>query len=182
MKSNKKQTQKNISNISNMSNMSNMSNDETLKYILDEAENITLDDLDFDNLIKDQKHMLCDIRNILNMNKKDGEQNNTKCSAENLKTDDKLSKMIDIYKKKNILSNKPTLSHNKVKSTKTRKPSVKRVPRKSPKAKSPKAQSPKKQSPKSKSQYKKISFKKTNMFIKDPHIKNMFIIKGGKKM
>jgi len=161
MKSNKKQTQKNVFN------MSNTNNDETLKYILDEAENITLDDLDFDNLIKDQKNMLCDIRNILNMNKKDGEQANTKCNAENLKTDNKLNKIIDMYKQKTVLSNKPTLNYNKVKSTKSRKLTVKRGPRKSPK---------------DKSQYKKLSFKKTNMFVKDPHIKNMFIIKGGEQM
>ena len=44
-------------------NINNIDNDLTM--ILKKADNVTLDDIEFDKLFKEQKHILCDIRNIL---------------------------------------------------------------------------------------------------------------------
>ena len=82
---------------SNKSNKSNKSTNDDLLMLLNEAENITLDDLEFDNILKEQGQILCNINNIISGTKNE----NPVCNIANLKTDSKFKKILSrVIKKK----------------------------------------------------------------------------------
>ena len=69
-----------------------------LLMLLNEADHITLDDLEFDNILKEQSKILCNINEILNFenNKgKNGKLNvNPVCDISNLNKDSKFTKIL----------------------------------------------------------------------------------------
>jgi hypothetical protein len=83
-----------------------------LKIILNEADKITMNQLEFDTIFKEQSKILCDIKTLLNNEKKG---TITKCNIIG-KNDNKFNKLLDMYKKK--------YSRNTIYSTPTKKTKV----------------------------------------------------------
>ena len=77
-------------------------NDDIL-MLLKEAEHITLDDLNFDNILKEQKQILCNINDILKKENKDisklsSNKQQLSCNIDNLKNDTKFKNILSKYK------------------------------------------------------------------------------------
>lgn len=91
--------------------MSRQKIDKTLHKILTEADNITLDNNEFDKILNEQNAILCDINNILDKTKP---EENKICKKIITKSDYKLNKMIDeFYKMHNIKKPISTLTKKK---------------------------------------------------------------------
>jgi len=100
-------------------------NDDLL-MLLNEAENITLQDLEFDNILKEQGKIICNINNILSGTTKD---KNTVCNIGNSLKDTKFKKILSrITKKKdstNVKENSLKHTLKKHKKHKSRKHTLK---------------------------------------------------------
>ena len=86
--------------------------DNNLKFILDEADKITLDDIEFDNILKEQSSILCDIKQILH-NESKNKNSEFICDISNIKNDNKFKKMIKDYTT-NISSNTSSSSTSRI--------------------------------------------------------------------
>ena len=91
--------------LKNSKDKNNKKYNDDLLMLLNEADHITLDDLEFDNILKEQSKILCNINHILTVehNKgKNGKINeNPVCNIKNLNKDSKFKKIIsDIENKK----------------------------------------------------------------------------------
>jgi len=91
-----------------------------LVLLLNEADKITLNDLDFDTILKEQSTMLCNINNIISKEGKvkgqfdsKNKDNNPLCNIVKLNNDSKFKNMLSKYKKK------LNTSINKIKTKKT---------------------------------------------------------------
>ena len=89
--------------LSKLESQSQKTYNNSLKFILDEADKITLDDIEFDNILKEQSSILCDIKQILHNESKNKNSEFT-CNISNIKNDNKFKKMIKDYTN-NISSN-----------------------------------------------------------------------------
>ena len=78
----------------------NKNTSKDLLMLLDEADKITLDDLEFDFILKEQTKILCDINDILNKENNIKTKSNKICNIEHLKTDTKFKEMLTNYNKK----------------------------------------------------------------------------------
>ena len=83
-----KNNKKNISKDTNI----NKYNDDIL-MLLKEADKITLDDVEFDNILKEETKILCNINNILNEEKGIKDENKI-CNISHLTRDSKFKEMI----------------------------------------------------------------------------------------
>lgn len=86
-----------------MSKKSKTIRNDDILILLKEAKHITLDDLNFDNILKEQKQILCNINTILKKENKDiSELSNstqqTSCNINNLKNDTKFKNILSKYK------------------------------------------------------------------------------------
>jgi len=133
-KNNSKDSKDSKSSKSSLDSKINGSLDNNLKTILDEADKITMNELEFDTIFKEQSKILCDIKTLLT-NEKNGTI--TKCNIIG-KNDNNFKQLLNVYKKKysrnNIYStltkkNKP---HRKSKSSKPHRKS--RISRKTSKS------------------------------------------------
>ena len=93
-----------------------------LTTILAEAENITLDDLEFDNILKEQSQILCDIKSILHNQNNDKNKETFKCNISNLKKDIKFKSMI-----RNFVVKKKTKIKQKIRTKSITKPKTKTI-------------------------------------------------------
>jgi hypothetical protein len=84
--------------LKNSKDKNNKKYNDDLLMLLNEADHITLDDLEFDNILKEQSKILCNINHILTVehNKgKNGKINeNPVCNITNLNKDSKFKKII----------------------------------------------------------------------------------------
>jgi len=71
--------------------------EQNIEEILKEADKITIDDLEFDNIIKEQPQMICNINKMLNIKK--GKTDTTKCNIKNIKNDKELKLLIKDFDK-----------------------------------------------------------------------------------
>jgi hypothetical protein len=84
----------------------NTASNQDLKLILDEADKITLTDLEFDKIFKEQTKILCDIKTILEEEKHKQISPNSigksmgKCNIAALHNDSKFKTLLSNYKKK----------------------------------------------------------------------------------
>ena len=96
--------------------------DKNIEEILTEADKITIDDLEFDNIIKEQPQMICNINKMLNIKK--GKTDTTKCNIKNIKNDKELKLLIKDfdknYKKFGTKSLKHITKSEKKKKTKSK--------------------------------------------------------------
>lgn len=84
--------------------MSDKKIDESLKQILNEADKITLNDKEFDNILNEQNEILCNMNHILDKTPKDKRI----CNKVITKGDKQLNKMIDeFYKMHNLKKPSP---------------------------------------------------------------------------
>ncbi len=104
--------------------MSNKKIDETLKEILSEADKITLDNNEFDKILREQNAILCDLNHMLD--KKTPEDKKI-CNPVITKTDFKLNKMIDEFYKINNLKKAITSTTKKVKKPRKYKSKTKKI-------------------------------------------------------
>jgi hypothetical protein len=150
----------------------NGSLDNNLKTILDEADKITMNELEFDTIFKEQSKILCDIKTLLT-NEKNGTI--TKCNIIG-KNDNNFKQLLNVYKKKysrnNIYStltkkNKP---HRKSKSSKPHRKSKSSKPHRKSKSSKPhrksKSSKPNRKSKSSKPNRKSRISRKTSKSIK----------------
>ena len=77
----------------------------SLKRILTEAKKITLDDLDFDTILKEQSNILCDIQKIIHNETSGSDKKEFKCSIVNLQNDYKFKKLLLDYTKEQNIDN-----------------------------------------------------------------------------
>ena len=77
-------------------------NNLSLKELLVEADKITLNDLDFNKILKEQSSILCNIQKMLHYENNINNKEAFKCKLSNLKKDKNLQKLITEYKTKNI--------------------------------------------------------------------------------
>ena len=82
-------------------NNNNNKNIVGLKTLLEEADKITLDDLDFNKILQEQSSILCDIKRILHYENNPNNKEEFKCNIMHLKKDKKLHHMINEYKNNN---------------------------------------------------------------------------------
>ena len=75
-----------------------------LKELLEEADKITLDDLDFNKILKEQSSILCNIQKMLHYENNKNSKEPFKCNIMNLKNDANLKKIINEYKNNNIVN------------------------------------------------------------------------------
>jgi hypothetical protein len=75
-----------------------------LKELLEEADKITLDDLDFNKILKEQSSILCNIQKMLHYENNKNNKEPFKCNIMNLKNDANLKKIINEYKNNNIVN------------------------------------------------------------------------------
>ena len=75
-----------------------------LKELLEEADKITLDDLDFNKILKEQSSILCKIQKMLHYENNKNIKEPFKCNIMNLKNDANLKKIINEYKNNNIVN------------------------------------------------------------------------------
>ena len=87
-------------------------NDLGLKELLEEADKITLDDLDFNKILKEQSSILCDIKKMIHYENNANNKEPFKCDIMNLKNDKKLQIMINKYKKNYKNNNNLNLKTN----------------------------------------------------------------------
>jgi len=119
----------------NNNNNNNLKNNDLL-MLLNEAKSITLNDLDFDNILKEQGQILCNINDILNkenkiLNEKDDKKDDKiddkkddkkddlgvkTCNINNLNTDLKFKNILSKYK----LTSKKHKNQSKLSSKKTK--------------------------------------------------------------
>ena len=138
LKKNTKNTKnKKITKTIDLVNSDKSTDDNDLLLLLTEADKITLNDLDFDNILKEQSKMLCNINNIVNKEgeikgqiKSKNKDNNPLCNIINTNNDSKFKSMLSNYKKKLISKSKisktrkihkPTVIKSLLKKTKTKK-------------------------------------------------------------
>ena len=86
-----------------MSKKSKTIQNDDILMLLKEAEHITLDDLNFDNILKEQKQILCNINTILKEENKDisklsSNKQKSSCNIDNLKNDTKFKNILSKYK------------------------------------------------------------------------------------
>jgi hypothetical protein len=86
--------------------------DNDLLLLLNEADKITLNDLDFDNILKEQSKILCNINNIVTKEgnikgqiKSTNKDNNPLCNIINTNNDSKFKSILSKYKQKLISKN-----------------------------------------------------------------------------
>ena len=91
-----KQTTKNSSSNNNLD----------LKELLKEADKITLDDLDFNKILKEQTNILCNIQKMIHYENNANIKEPFKCNITNLKNDKNLQIMINKYKNNKHHNNK----------------------------------------------------------------------------
>lgn len=100
-----------------------------LQFILGEADKITLTDLEFDNLFKEQSKILCDIKTLLNKDRDANSSNTTKpsinnnievgqCKLINLNDSNTFNNLLQNYKKKYNLSKSNISSVARIKTRK----------------------------------------------------------------
>jgi len=82
-----------------------------LKLILDEADKITMNDLEFDHIFNEQAKILCDIKTLL-QNEKTGKTSLTKCNLFQNKNDKNLKQLLNNYRQK-YTSNINTITRQK---------------------------------------------------------------------
>ena len=125
-----------------------------LKELLKEADKITLDDLDFNKILKEQSSILCNIQKMLHYENNKNNKEPFKCNIMNLKNDANLKKIINEYKNNNIVNANKYLVSKQI--SKSRKKSKVQLRTKS------KAQSKTKPKMKPKMKPKTIKLKYTN--------------------
>ena len=69
-----------------------------LRELLDKADKITLDDLDFNKILKEQKKVLCDIQKMFHIKQGITQDEPVKCNIKNLKKDENIKEIIEEYK------------------------------------------------------------------------------------
>jgi len=69
-----------------------------LRELLDKADKITLDDLDFNKILKEQKKVLCDIQKMFHIKQGISKVEPVKCNIKNLKKDENIKEIIEEYK------------------------------------------------------------------------------------
>ena len=69
-----------------------------LRELLNKAEKITLDDLDFNKILKEQKQVLCDIQKMFHIKQGITQDETVKCNIKNLKKDENIKEIIEEYK------------------------------------------------------------------------------------
>ena len=92
-----------------------------LQSILDEADKITIDDLEFDKLFKEQSKILCDIKTLLQKdNQKSQQETLQKCTlaSSSSHNDSEFKQLLSTYKKKYSSSPRITKTNTKAKLTK----------------------------------------------------------------
>jgi len=94
---NKKEDNKKEDKLKYIKNNKKLVNND-LEMLLNEAKNITLNDLDFDNVLKEQGQILCNINNILNTKNDNDNDKNKTCNINNFKSDLKFKQILDKYK------------------------------------------------------------------------------------
>lgn len=165
--------------LSKLESQSQKTYNNSLKFILDEADKITLDDIEFDNILKEQSNILCDIKQILHNESKNKNSEFT-CDISNIKNDNKFKKMIKDYTN-NISSNtsspnsfstsRISKASSNSKLTKRAKRTHKRTPKKSSNKSSKKSSHSTLRAgfPKSRLSSKKLSYpiKKISKHLKD---------------
>ena len=183
-----KKTKLKTSNLKIKNSVGSLKNDKStdendLLLLLNEADKITLNDLDFDTILNEQSKMLCNINSIVNKEGKvkgqienKNKDNNPLCKIINSNNDSKFKTMLSNYKKQLINKNKMSKKQKTKKSLKKFKPkktfksinlikhkptSINYTKKSSPKKSSPKKSSHKKSRHK-KSSHKKFSRKKTS--------------------
>lgn len=72
-----------------------------LKELLVEADKITLNDLDFNKILKEQSSILCNIQKMLHYENNINNKEPFKCKLSHLKKDKNVQKLITEYKNKN---------------------------------------------------------------------------------
>ena len=154
-----------------------------LLLLLNEADKITLNDLDFDTILNEQSKMLCNINNIVNKEGKvkgqienKNKDNNPLCKIINSNTDSKFKTMLSSYKKQLFDKSKISKKQKTKKSLKKSKPKktfksinlIKHKPtsinytKKSSHKKSRRKKYSHKKSSSKKSSHKKSSYKKSS--------------------
>lgn len=147
----------------------------SLKFILDEADKITLDDIEFDNILKEQSSILCDIKQILHNESKNKNSEFT-CDINNIKNDNKFKKMIKDYTT-NISSNTSSSSSSstsRISKASSNSKLTKRTHKRLHKKSSHKKSSSKKSSSKKSAPKKLLSSKKSSYPLKriSKHLKD----------
>jgi len=85
-----------------------MTLDKDLKIILEEADKITMNDLEFDKLFREQSKILCDVKTLLQKDK--DITNSSKCNLSTINTTSKFKQHINNLKKKYSITNQNTKS------------------------------------------------------------------------
>ena len=99
-----------------------MALDKDLQFILGEADKITIGELEFDKLFREQSKILCDVKTLLQKDK--DITNSSKCDLSTIKNDSKFKQIINNLKNKYSTNKQNNKIHN---SKKTRKPSKSRI-------------------------------------------------------
>ena len=94
--------------------------EDDLLLLLNEADKITLDELEFDNILKEQSKMLCNINDIVSkegnikgqIKSPNNEKQNPLCNIIKLNNDSKFKKILSKYKKSKEISLKPIKNIN----------------------------------------------------------------------
>jgi len=69
-----------------------------LQELLKKADKITLDDLNFNKILKEQKKVLCDIQKMFHIKQGITQDEPVKCNIKNLKKDENIKEIIEEYK------------------------------------------------------------------------------------
>jgi hypothetical protein len=85
-----------------------MTLDKDLKIILEEADKITMNDLEFDKLFREQSKILCDVKTLLQKDK--DITNSSKCNLSTIKTTSKFKQHLNNLKNKYSITNQNTKS------------------------------------------------------------------------
>lgn len=97
-----------------------MALDKDLQFILEEADKITIGELEFDKLFREQSKILCDVKTLLQKDK--DITNSSKCDLSTIKNDSKFKQILNNLKNKYSTKKQNNKIHH---SKKTRKPAKK---------------------------------------------------------
>jgi len=110
-----------------------MALDKDLQFILGEADKITIGELEFDKLFREQSKILCDVKTLLQKDK--DITNSSKCDLSTIKNDSKFKQILNNLKNKySTIKQNNKINHSK-KTSKTSKSSKSRISRISSKSK-----------------------------------------------